>query len=65
MNLKERVHRLVICAKRLERSAKLDPPEPWYLRRESTILLRRAFSLWWALRLSRQPKKEDTSDGTG
>ena len=60
--LDERVHRLESSVERLKKAMALelesDPTvkwvNPWFLRNESSICLRRAIALWWGLRWGRK-----------
>ena len=58
--LDERLHRLRLSVDRLEEGAKLaerDGIEPgwnWFMRKESSICLKRVLALWWDLRWGRR-----------
>ncbi|GEM_PF-4473612 len=57
--LKERVHRLQLSVERLDKGAALlsdrkdQVAEFHFLRKESSICLKRALALWWGLRWGR------------
>lgn len=60
----ERIHRLALSVERCSKAAGLfekaahktvnAPAELYFLRKESSICLRRAFALWWGLRWGRK-----------
>lgn len=58
--IEERVHRLMLSVDRCQKAAGLlqasegQPAELLFLRKESSICLRRALALWWGLRWGRR-----------